>query len=79
MPGGRKEVTCGACYAPTRAASREDKETLFQVLDGLISSVPAQESYFILGDFNACVGSRENVDEVWSAARGPESSNDAGR
>ena len=57
MPGSRgRKLHVVSCYAPTTAASREDKEAFFQMLDSFISSVPSQESYVILGDFNACVG-----------------------
>ena len=55
-----------SCYAPTRAASREDKDAFFQELNNIISGVPAGETYIILGDFNACVGSRESDDNEWS-------------
>ena len=55
-----------SCYAPTRAASREYKDAFFQELNNIISGVPAGETYIILGDFNACVGSRESDDNEWS-------------
>ena len=42
----------------------------FQELECIISSVPSGEMYFILGDFNAHVGSRESADEEWSSVRG---------
>ena len=70
-----------SCYAPTRAASREDKEAFFQELENFISSVPSGEVYILLGDFNARVGSRES-DEQWTGVRGPHGygvANDAGR
>ena len=70
-----------SCYAPTRAASREDKEAFFQELENIISSVPSQEKYVLLGDFNARVGSRES-DEQWAGVRGPHgfgAANDAGK
>lgn len=70
-----------SCYAPTRAASREDKEAFFQLLENFITSVPSKESYVVIGDFNARVGSRED-DDMWAAVRGPHGLgmvNDAGR
>ena len=72
-----------SCYAPTRAASREDKEAFLQVLDNFLSSVPSRESFVILGDFNARVGSRDGDEgDVWTGVRGPHglgAVNDAGR
>ena len=70
-------------YAPTRAAQREDKEDFFNQLAAFMSSVPVGEHYVILGDFNARVGSRSDVDaDQWSGVLGPhgcEPANDAGR
>lgn len=40
----------------------------FQKLDNVIS---LEESYILLGDFNACVRSSESVDEQWDGVRGP--------
>ena len=70
-----------SCYAPTRAASREDKKAFLQELENFISLVPSGEVYILLGDFNACVGSRES-DEQWTGVRGSHGygvTNDAGR
>ena len=83
MPGSRRrKLHVVSRYAPTRAASRKDKEAFFQMLDSFISLVPSQESYVILGDFNARVGSRESADGQWGAVRGPHRygvANDAGK
>ena len=83
MPGSRRrKLHVVSYYAPTRAASTEDKEAFFQMLDSFISSVPSQESYVILGDFNALVESRESADGQWGAVRGPHGygvANDAGK
>ena len=83
MPGSRRrKLHVVSCYAPTMAASREDKEAFFPMLDSFISSVPSQESYVILGDFNARVESRESADGQWGAVRGPHGygvANDAGK
>ena len=71
-----------SCYAPTRAASREDKDAFFQELNIIISRVPSGGTYTILGDFNASVGSRESDDNDWSGVREPHrfgSVNDAGK
>ena len=66
---GRLHVV--SCYAPTTAASREDKEAFFQELDNIISLVPSNEKHFLLGDFSAHVGSRESENEQWRCVRGP--------
>ena len=63
--GGQETVSrinVVTCYAPTRAASREDRDTFFQELNNIISGVPAGETYIILGDFKARVGSRKSDD-----------------
>ena len=47
----------------------------------MIATVPSRESYVILGDFNARVGSRVGGDDVWASERGPHGlgvANDAG-
>ena len=70
-----------SCYAPTYAASREDKEEFFDTLQQAVSGVPSQECYMMLGDFNARVGSRGSGDE-WLNERGPfglGELNDAGK
>ena len=59
-----------SCYAPTYAASREDKNSFFDTLQDAISSIPSDECYVLLGDFNARVGSR-GVEDDWWCERGP--------
>ena len=61
-----------SCYAPTRTAQREDKEDFFNQLATFLSFVSVEEHHVILGDFNACVGSRSDVDaDQWSGVLGP--------
>ena len=70
-----------SCYAPTYAASREEKNRFFNTLQQALSAIPPQDCYVILGDFNARVGSRVEGDEWWNE-RGPHGYgvlNDAGR
>jgi len=70
-----------SCYAPTRAASRQDKDNFFQQLDTFLTSLLAGDRFVLLGDFNARVGSRE-VDDQWADVLGPHGYgvvNDAGR
>ena len=47
--------------SPTRAASRQEKNTNFSELNFILSSVPAGEKYKVLGDFNIHVGCMEVV------------------
>ena len=46
-----------SCYAPTFAATREKKEAFYDDLQSAIDEIPAEDTYVILGDFNARVGS----------------------
>ena len=58
-------------HAPTRAASREDKDAFFEQLDSTISSVPSGEIYVLLEDSNAGVRSSNSFNDQWSNVRGP--------
>ena len=59
-----------SCYAPTFAASRDEKDRFFDSLQDALSSIPSDECFVMLGDFNARVGSRGVFDERWYE-RGP--------
>ena len=71
--GGRSrdKLHIVSCYALTIAASRQEKNTLFDELNSILPSVPAGEKYVVLGDFNACVGSRQVLGDQWNEVRGP--------
>ena len=71
--GGRSrhKLHVVSCYAPTRAASRQEKNTLFDELNSLLSSVPAGEKHIVLDDLNTRVGSRQVVGDQWSKVREP--------
>ena len=62
-----------SCYAPTRAARRETKGAFFQEIENILSTVSQGEKYMyvLMGDFNAHVGSRECVGDLWDGVRGP--------
>ena len=83
FPGHAGQLHVLSCYAPTRAASREDKDKFLNRHDVFITSVPARDCYVILGDFNACIGSRsDDEDDLWSGVLGPHGYgevNDAGK
>ena len=70
-----------SCYAPTFIASREEKGKFYKDLQAAVSSVPSNECFGMLGDFNARVGSR-GVDDDWWYERGPheyDEINEAGK
>ncbi|XP_072049980.1 uncharacterized protein [Amphiura filiformis] len=50
-------VTFISAYAPTMAYSDQAKEEFYEELDNIIQSVPRSDKLFLLGDFNARVGS----------------------
>ena len=63
-----KQLHILSCYAPTYPSSREMKEAFYNDLQQALSEIPSQDTYVVLGDFNARVGSRndsadENVDD----------------
>ena len=71
-----------SCYAPTFASSRADKDAFYDDLQQAILSIPSNDCYVILGDFNARVGSRTDRHDRWWYERGPHgygSLNEAGR
>ena len=72
-----------SCYAPTFAASRAEKDNFFNYLQEALDEIPPNETYVILGDFNARVGSRDLAEEdYWGKSRGPHGfgkMNDAGK
>ena len=71
-----------SCYAPTYAASREEKNEFFDTLQHALSEVPSDECFVVLGDFNALVGSRVGEGDQWWGVRGPHrhgSLNEAGK
>ena len=47
-----------SCCAPTIAASKEEKDDFYSMLQEVLSFIPSQECYVLLGDFNAHVSSR---------------------
>ena len=55
MPAGRKrdktKLHVVSCYAPTKAASRQVKDTFFQDLESILAAIPSGEKYVILDDF----------------------------
>ncbi len=72
-------VDVASCmYAPTFAASREEKDNFFDSLQQALSAIPPNEYYVMLDDFNALVGSRV-VDDLWWYERGYGNLNEAGK
>ena len=60
-----------SCYTPTFTATREEKDQFFDNLQAVLFSIPPDECYVIMGDFNAHVGSRGVNDDDWWYERGP--------
>ena len=46
-------------------------KTPFQEIENIVSTAPQREKYALMGDFSACVGSRECVGNLWDGVRGP--------
>ena len=69
---GDEKIHVISCYAPTRAASTEVKTEFYDEISSILERFPGNESYILLGDFNACVGCREleGSDDPLSNARG---------
>ena len=71
-----------SCYAPTYAASREEKNKFYDDLQQVSDKIPREEPYILLGDFNARVGGRQSSGDLWAHVRGPHglgALNDAGK
>lgn len=60
-------VTLVSTYAPTLAASPEDKDAFYNQLSSLIRDIPPEQQLLLLGDFNARVG---NDSEHWPTCIG---------
>ena len=60
-----------SCYSPMFAACRETKEAFYDDLQSVLDEILAEETYVILGDFNARVRSRGAEDDQWQRVRGP--------
>ena len=63
--GSRDRLHIVSCYAPTFAASREDKNIFYATLQDALSTIPSDECFVMPWDFNACVESRDVDDEWW--------------
>ena len=61
---------------------QEKKTNLYDSVSSILDGFPATDSYVLLEDFNACVGSREQSGDLWSNVRGSHGYgevNDVGR
>ena len=62
-----------SCYAPTFRATRAEKDKFFDQLQEALDTTPSDDSFVLLGDFNARVGGKNfggNADQ-WGRIRGP--------
>jgi endonuclease/exonuclease/phosphatase family metal-dependent hydrolase len=59
-------------YAPTNVYSTENKEQFYDELDTSLKSIPIQyrKNVIIMGDFNARIGVKSNINDAWDSARG---------
>ena len=53
---GNPQTTIVAVYAPTNAASDEDKESFYKQLHDVLTPIPVHNIVIVLGDFNARIG-----------------------
>ena len=64
---GKKHATIVSAYAPTMTNPDEVKDRFYEDLNAVIEAVPKSDKLFILGDFNARVGS-DNI--TWDGVIG---------
>ena len=50
-------ITVISAYAPTLVADNEDEDDFYRLHEEIVQNIPSSDSLFILGDFNARVGS----------------------
>lgn len=65
---GRHTAMLFSCYALTLAAPQEEKDNFYDKLNDAVRVVPFKHKVFVLGDFNAGVGSDH---EIWHIVIGP--------
>ena len=74
--GGPRSITVVQVYAPTTDATEEDIEQFYADLQQTIDQAPTRDTIFVIGDFNAKVGSGEDLPAVGKFGWGER--NDAG-
>lgn len=52
-----RNITCIQCYAPTEAASDDDKNAFYSYLSKVLDEIHIGDIKIVLGDFNAQLGS----------------------
>ena len=72
-----------SCYAPTLPQAELKRKHSLTIYSKLLDEIPSNETYLILGNFNAHVGLRDPFEEEdhWEKSRGPHGFgkiNDAG-
>ena len=58
-------ITVIQAYTPTRNAEEAEVEQFYEDLEGLLELTPKKDVLFIIGDWNAKVGSQETPGGVW--------------
>ena len=74
---GRK-LTIIQCYAPTNAATEEEKEEFYSSLQSLLEQSPKRDIKFVMGDMNAKVGADNTDRELYMGKHGVGTCNENG-
>ncbi|ESN96874.1 hypothetical protein HELRODRAFT_178673 [Helobdella robusta] len=75
ITGSPRSITVLQAYAPTADAPEKDIEDIYTKLQETIDQIPARDIIFVMGDFNAKVGSGEDLPAVGKFGLGEQ--NDA--
>ncbi|KAI8780521.1 craniofacial development protein 2 [Biomphalaria glabrata] len=67
LQNGKKHISIVSCYAPTMTNPDDVIAKFFEELNSILLDIPKTEKLLILGDFNARVGSD---DDIWKGVLG---------
>ncbi len=66
-------------YTPLTGCADEQKENIWEKLDEVLQSIPANEKVILAGDMNGHVGADRSGVERWHGGHGQGSQNEEGR